>query len=357
MQAARCFNEDSTLGVDVVFLTAGLRKRFVEHEMLVHGTRLLNLQPYSIGYFRRLHSEGIDLLLTIDYRPNYQFLLWAMPNTPIIIWVQDPRSPEDATKLCSLQIPGKEGVRPDGIERFNTASLQLVVRASQWLRRPVVFAAHDPSFASKIEGTYGIRAPELVFLPDPIDIDPGHVTKSNSPVVVFLGRLDPYKRPWLVLELARQFPQVIFQLMGQASFKGKGGWEPDLLPGNVQMLGHVEGTEKTRVLSSAWVLVNTSIHEGLPISMLEALACETPLLSLQDPCGLVSQFGIYAGRWDGTGLEGIPALATGLRRLLLDRHLRTKLGRAGREWVSETHNRSRFLAAFNDLCTQAGILR
>ena len=72
---------------------------------------------------------------------------------------------------------------------------------------------------------------------------------------------------------------------------------------------------------------------------------------------MVSRFGIYVGRWDGTGLEGMPKFVEGLTCLLEDKELRTRLGKEGRQWVTETHNKSRFLEAFNNLCVQAGVSR
>ena len=57
------------------------------------------------------------------------------------------------------------------------------------------------------------------------------------------------------------------------------------LPPNIKVLGHVEGILKHQLVSSAWVLVNTSIHEALPTSFLEALARETPLSQLAQPGG------------------------------------------------------------------------
>jgi hypothetical protein len=70
---------------------------------------------------------------------------------------------------------------------------------------------------------------------------------------------------------------------------------------------------------------------------------------------VASRFGVYAGRFDGTGLESLPALAGGLRRLLDSAPLRERLGAEGRRWVAATHSRSRFLEAFADLCRRAGL--
>ncbi len=148
---------------------------------------------------------------------------------------------------------------------------------------------------------------------------------------------------------------IEFIFLGKPHFQGKGAWEPDDLPDNVKLMGHVDGEEKIRILSAAWVLINTSIHEGLAVSFQEALKCETPLLSCLDPENVVSRFGIYVGRYDGTGTEGIPKFVEGLTRLLEDKELRTRLGKEGREWVTENHNKSRFVEVFYDLCRQVGI--
>ena len=92
----------------------------------------------------------------------------------------------------------------------------------------------------------------------------------------------------------------------------------DDLPANVRLCGHVDEAEKTRLLSEAWVVINTSIHEGMPVSLLEALACETPFLSGVNPGYAIAQFGIITGRTDGDGMQGLEALRHGLDRLLGD---------------------------------------
>ena len=353
-QVAKCF-QDPELGVEVVFLSREAIATPDQPETLIHGCRLIPRHPNFLEYCRRIWAENFDLLLSIDYRPNYNPLFRILPQTPILVWVRDPRTPEDVAKIATIRIPGEEDVKPQGLWTPDCTPLNGIVRTSQWLRRPVLFGTPASFLKEKVRGTYGVKNAEVALLPNIIDIEPGEITKSEKPTVVFLARLDPYKRPWLFVELARNFPDVEFIFLGKAHFEGKGAWKPEGLPENVRLMGHIVGEEKIRLLSSAWVLVNTSIHEGLAVSFQESLKCETPILSSVDPEGVVSRFGIYVGRWDGSGREGMPEFIEGLTRLLEDHELRTRLGKEGRQWVSQIHNKSHFLEVFQELCNKAGV--
>ena len=358
-QVAQCFNTDDELAVDAVFIAGELREVDNQIEIISHNTRLLLRPKNKLKFIRQMWQENFDILLTMDYRLNYRPIFLALPFTPIIIWVHDPRTPYDMNRILTTRIPGQENVVPQGLQPVDCTSLAGVVRGSRWMRRPVLFATPATYLAEKVIGTYGVQPPEVTFLPNIIEhiveTEPQQIIKSEHPTVVFLARLDPYKRPWLFAELANYFPNVEFIFMGQPHFYGKGAWESNLLPDNVRLMGHIDGQEKIDILSSAWVLVNTSIHEGLAICFLEALVCETPILSCVDPENVVSRYGIYIGRWDESGREAMPRFVEGLTRLLGDRDLRTRLGKEGRKWVKETHNKSRFLEAFHQLCKKAGV--
>jgi glycosyltransferase involved in cell wall biosynthesis len=355
-QVARLFRERPEHGFEAVFLNRTLPSSSAgAARATADGTPLFVCGGGRLSALRRARSLRLDLLLMIDYRPSYRFFAGALPRTPVVVWVRDPRTPEDVRSINTLRVPGAEGFSPQGIAEVDCTSLATVVRASRLLARPVLFATPAPSLAARMPGTYGVKPPEVFFLPNIIDAEPREVSKSERPSVVFLGRLDPIKRPWLFAELARRFPSVEFLFMGRRHFEGAGAWPQTDLPPNVRLLGHVDGAEKLRALSSAWALVNTSIHEGLPVSFLEALKCETPVISCQDTDGVTSRFGVYVGRHDGDGLAALPRFAEALERLLRDGAERARLGREGRAWVSETHSPARFLEAFRALCARAGL--
>lgn len=356
-QVANCFNGSKELCVDVVLLCGERQTEEGTQDRRVHDTRLIYRSRNTMEYFRKIRSERLDLILSIDYRDKYRHVFRLLPRTPIIVWVRDPRPPEDAERIRSIRIPGAADVQPQGVNSPDCTSLAGVVRASKCWRRPVLFATPAPFLADKVPGTYGVKPPEVALLPNIIDIEPGRIEKSPKPTVAFLARLDPYKRPWLFSELARHFPDVRFLFLGQAHFRGEGAWEPGDLPHNVEVLGHVDGERKVEILSQAWALVNTSAHEGLAVSFQEALRCETPLLSCVDPQGVVSRYGIFVGHQDGTGMEAMPRFVEGLTRLLEDAELRRRLGKEGASWVRDTHSKSRFLESFFQLAARAGVAR
>lgn len=354
-QVARLLNGNPEHGFEVVFLNRTLP--WAAGGRLAHAqdTPLITRDGGRLADIRGVWAERPDLLLMIDYRPSYRYFAGALARTPVIVWVRDPRPPDDVRKIDTLRIPGAGGERPQGIGEIDCTSLGKIVRASRLLARPVLFATPAPHLAEKVPATYGVTPPAVSFLPNPVDLNPGRVSKSERPRVVFLARLDPYKRPWLFAELAGRFPEIEFLFMGHSHFEGEGTWRPEGLPSNARLLGHVDGAEKQRLLSSAWALVNTSIHEGLAVSFLEALACETPVVSCLNPEGVVARFGSYVGRCDGDGLASLPRFEEALGRLLSDAETRARLGREGRAWVNETHNPARFLDAFRSLCARAGL--
>jgi glycosyltransferase involved in cell wall biosynthesis len=354
-QLGRIFNADPSLGVELVYVAGEHLAEQSRTETTVHGSRVILRRPTRLGNLRAMQRERFDLLLTIDYNLGYSVYLRSLPRTPVIVWVRDPRTPNDAARISAVRIPGAEHEAPQGLLSHDGTSLARIARESSWTGRPLLFATPTPSLVAKLEGTYGVEPWDFYCLPNPILLDPPDVKKSARPTVVFLARLDPYKRPWLFAELARHFPQVEFQFLGQSHFTGPGSWRPEDLPPNVRLLGHVHEDEKLRLLSEAWVAINTSVHEGLAVSFLEALACETPLLSCVNTGFVVSRHGIYTGRFDGAGTESIDAFRQGLGTLLGDAALRERLGKSGREWVRSTHTREAFLDAFYRLCGRAGV--
>jgi glycosyltransferase involved in cell wall biosynthesis len=357
-QLGNVFGPDGPSGVEVVFLSG---EHFASDERDViesQGTRLLLRRGRRHWYrsFQAARKEKIDVLLSIDYRPSYDFWFWTLPRTPVIVWARDPRTQADVDRINTLRLPGQDDVMPEGVGKIDCTGLARVVKRSSYIKRPVVVAHKMPHLAKKTTETYGFAGQSFVLPnPDVVDYTAARRPKSEHPSVVYLGRLDPIKRPWLFMELARAFPGVEFIALGQAHFDGESGWQPENVPSNVRLMGHVGGPEKLDILASAWVLVNTSIYEEAPVSVFEALAYETPVLSCTDWGDVASRFGVYVGEHNRTGLDALPELRSGLNRLITNNEWRQELGRTGRAYVEQTHSNEAFLSSFASLCRHLGV--
>ena len=107
---------------------------------------------------------------------------------------------------------------------------------------------------------------------------------------------------------------------------------------NLHFVGHVEGEEKNNYLKRAKILVNTSIHEGIPVSFIEALSFGTALVSCNNPEDLTSKFGISTGRIYGSGFDKVDLLTQGVETLMEDESHRQKIAEAAVSYVKKNHN-------------------
>lgn len=353
-QVSRCFADDKDLGVDVVVIMGEKQKSHIELPKQLHGSSTIWRAQSRINLAKRLWTEKIDLMLCIDYRANYRTIFNCLPRTPIIIWVRDPWDDDDRTDVATLTIPGNETERPSGSVGPDARSLAGVFRMSRIMRRPLHFATTTSFLAPKVTQAYDCTPSAVHELPNIVNII-GSFEKSKCPKVAYLARLDPTKRPWLLFALAERFPNVQFSVMGQAHFTGKGAWQACSIPNNVQMLGHVGEARKAEELSSSWLLINTAIHEGLSVSFLEALACETPIVACVDPEGIVSKFGCFVGKFLGSGTDALQKLESAVHVLLNNSELRLQLGTEGRRWVNSTHNKRKFIESFSKLCALSNL--
>jgi len=352
-QVAQLFRDHPEFGVRTEILHCARLHLGAERPAEIDGVPVRWRQDGRFGLFPR-GGRGIDLLLSIDYQTTYRIAFIQWPRTPVIFWVRDPWDSNAHAELCGVRVPGQPDVQAQSTIPPNHRSMHQVWLLSRLLFRKLIFGSTADFLRARVPNAYAIPMPEIFRLPNPLAIDPAGIEKTPRPSVLFLARLFPVKRPWLFVELARAFPDADFFVAGHIHDEGPGGWQPGSLPPNIRLLGHVSGEAKRRLIASSWVLVNTSAHEGLPVSVQEALACGVPLLSTLDPDGTASRFGIFVGHHHGDGMAALPALSAGLARLLSDHAERERLGEAGRRWVTETHNPAAFLAAFRSLAARAG---
>jgi len=257
------------------------------------------------------------------------------PSTKIIIDFQDTRSLEDVSRILDNRLELRvQGDRRNAIKQY-ARGLKLT---------KVIMDSADGYFsqaaflARKAEQIYNLKETPTV-VPNPVDVPDGLQKPQPNPLtVLFLGRLDPIKRPWIFFKLAKYHPRVRFVVAGSTHFHAV--MDPLINAHNniqnLSFLGIVTGQEKNKLLCCAHILVNTSIYEALPVSFLEALAYGMPILSCQNPESLTKKYGHYTGQIDGEGDSAELIFSEGLQTLLNSRWF--DLGQKGREHILHTYS-------------------
>lgn len=172
------------------------------------------------------------------------------------------------------------------------------------------------------------------FCPYPVNPHVG----AERHTILWMARVDSWKRPELFLDLATHIPDQSFVLVGPPS-----QIEPDNLP---QLLERAKGIPNLRVLAGvpfddtpalfedAMVFVNTSSTEGFPNTFLQAAASGTPIVSWAvNPEGVLGRYEMgYCADQDWPRFLGY------LHLLCRDEALRRRLGENGRRYVQHVHD-------------------
>ena len=160
---------------------------------------------------------------------------------------------------------------------------------------------------------------------------------SKNPTVLFVGPLVWPGKASGVSKLLEAFGAVSathgqwrLAIIGDGPFRARLEAEAAQsgLGGKVSFLGMVDNVFPE--MAQAEVYAQVSLQEGLPLSLLNAMALGKPVLA-------TSVGGMPEVVADGVTGRLVPpsasAIATGLRELIADPILRHRLGRAAREWV------------------------
>lgn len=342
----------------------GAREVRLGETRVVFGTGNVALDAWR---WRRLE---IDALLTIDWHSSFVPVCRALPRIPLLIWSRDPRGPAEWANVATLRLPGASGHELESPGAEHDPGPAKLLERSRRRRRPVRFLLTDEFLADRFRARFGIDPGGPTVLGTPVDaLVPSEAARSGppgieampevppairagAPFALFLGRLDPIKRPWLFAALAAGMPDMQFVALGQQHIER--GWQPEPAA-NLHWLGHVDGAAKDALLASAVATVNTSIHEAVPLSMLESLHHATPLVSCLELGGLTARFGVAVPPAAGDGLEAVPGLTRAVRTLAADAGGRRALGFAGQVWVRDRHSRRGFTDALGRVLVEVGV--
>jgi glycosyltransferase involved in cell wall biosynthesis len=184
----------------------------------------------------------------------------------------------------------------------------------------------------------GVREEQIDVVPCGLDretLKPGTI-EGREPIVVALGRLEPYKRLDIVL---RSWPAVLAEVPDARLVLIGRGQEEDRLRAlahhlgiarSVTFTGFIPEAAKVEWLQHAALLVQVSRKEGWGLTVTEAYACGTPVVAADVP-------GLADSVQDGvTGLlvrkPRPAALAATITKLLADEEARWRMSRRALSW-------------------------
>jgi glycosyltransferase involved in cell wall biosynthesis len=131
------------------------------------------------------------------------------------------------------------------------------------------------------------------------------------------------------------------------------------LDGRVHLPGWIEAAQKDQLLASAQIYVLPSYNEGLPVSVLEAMAAAVPVVTT--PVGGLPDLIANGGNGILTPAGDREALAAVLVELCRDVQMRRRIGAAGRETIANTYAQDVVMpkldAIYRDVLRDEGQLR
>ena len=215
----------------------------------------------------------------------------------------------------------------------------------QYLRSAIIdrYIPVSVAMTACLRETLGIPTAKMRVIQNGIDIAAfGHgcnpavrasLAAANRPVVFTPARLHAGKGHMFLLEAAAQVPDALFVFAGDGDERTRliDRARQLQIADRVRFLG--DRSDVPALLACSDLFVLPSLAEGLPMSVLEAMAAGRPVIA-------TSVGGIGEAVTDGvTGLLVPPAdanaLAAAIRRLLLDAELAGRLARAARAAVAE----------------------
>jgi len=175
--------------------------------------------------------------------------------------------------------------------------------------------------------------------------------KFGSPLVLFVGKFRYYKGLQYLLEASKEV-EAKFLLIGEGTLRSEleRYVVKNFLQEKVYFLGEVNNDDLLSYYQASDVFVLPSSHrsEAFGISLLEAMACQLPLISTELGTGtsfvnLHNQTGIVIPPCDHK------ALSQAINYLLTNKELRVKLGKAGRQRVECEFSKKQMVERIKEL--------
>ncbi len=212
------------------------------------------------------------------------------------------------------------------------------------LRRANLISAQSAQQAKALVDNYGLQSYEVDMSAE-IPDDPDDAARDID--VLWVNNFREFKRPELVIDIARRMPDKTFTMIGgkmrgsEALFDSVREKAQEL--DNIDFVGGVPYSEVNAYFERARLFLNTSDSEGFPNSYLQAWVRRVPVISYFDPDGLIN------GEQIGVAVTSQDAFVEPLTELLADHESRGQMGRRARQFVIERYSPQAIAAEYERL--------
>jgi glycosyltransferase involved in cell wall biosynthesis len=201
------------------------------------------------------------------------------------------------------------------------------------------------------------NAAHVTCLPNPVTIPP--LAEGERPnLILFLGALSPEKGIFDLLDALSQLraaiPDVRLVCAGEGDRSAVAAYAERLgIADAVKFTGWIGPSGKRALLESAAAFALPSYSEGLPVSLLEAMAAGVPVVA--SPVGSIPDVLVDGVSGFLAAPGDVATLTRVLRKLLLNRKLGATVGAAGRETVRARYAPERAIACLEALYEDVGL--
>lgn len=263
---------------------------------------------------RFFKEKNFDIYLSIEMSRIAYEVMRIEKNKKLIMWIQDPRPLSDWKEIKTVSHSNEYNSYLNYYKKWEN-KIQSILKILND-RKNLILISQGEFLKEKAKKLY--KFPEnikLDYFPNPVEVKDNFDIREKKNSILFLGRLTAVKRPWIYFELAKILPQYIFYVCGQGEELNKIISKYSEVK-NLKFMGHVTGEDKEKILKECKILVNTSIHEAIPVSFLEAISYGLKIVSCQNPDGITENNGYNTGIILGDGYDRIESFKLGIEKCL-----------------------------------------
>ncbi len=196
------------------------------------------------------------------------------------------------------------------------------------LRNANLIAAQSDRQVGLLQKHYGLPSVPLNMA---VELPKGENGLDRDIDILWVNNIRAFKRPELVIEVARRIPEGRFVIIGGPCpgynhLYQRVEAQARVLP-NLQFLGFVPYHRVNAYYARAKLFINTSDSEGFPNSFLQSWVRGTPVISFFDPDGLLQGSGL------GLSPRTLEEMVEAVHGLLHDDKRRVAMGEKAREFA------------------------